>query len=183
MTAKTGVKIQASGVWVSCGLADHQHCSAEEGFEVLGGIGTLLDCGLDGLLGYGTGIAEIDESGESVVACWAVVWPTRVCGDGYGEVVEFVFEFEDDALGGLFADAWDAGEGGVVAGADRGDEAAGVDAAENCDGELGADTADGEEFFEEAFLLRFGEAEEGYLVFADVSVNMERGFGAFAGQC
>ena len=58
----------------------------------------------------------------------------------------------------------------------------GVDAAEDGDGELGADAADGEELFEEAFLLGFGEAEEGDLVFADVGVDVQGGFGAFVGK-
>ena len=91
-----------------------------------------------------------------------------------GEVVELVLEFEDDALGGLLADAGDAGEGGVVAGTNGSDETVGTDAAQDCDGELGADAADGEEFFEEAFLLSLGEAEERDLVFADVGVNVQR---------
>jgi hypothetical protein len=71
----------------------------------------------------------------------------------------------------------------VVARADSGDEAAGVDAAEDRDGELRADAGDGEELFEEAFFLRLGEAEEGDLVFADVGVNVEGGFGVFSGEC
>ena len=36
-------------------------------------------------------------------------------------VVQLVFEFEDDAFGGLLADAWDLGEGGVIAAADGSD--------------------------------------------------------------
>jgi len=103
-------------------------------------------------------------------------------GEGGGEVVELVFEFEDDALGGFFSDAGDAGEGGVVAGTDGGDEAVGADAAEDGDGELGADAGDGEEFFEEAFLPGLGETEEGELVFADVGVDVEGGFGTFGGE-
>lgn len=70
----------------------------------------------------------------------------------------------------------------MIAGADGGDETTGVDAAEDRDGQFGADAGDGEELFKEALLLSFGEAEEGNLVFADVGVDMERGFGAFAGQ-
>ncbi len=161
------------------GLADGGHGGAEEGFEVAGGVGVFGDGGFDGLLRDGAGVAEVDQGGEGVVAGGAVVWASGGGGDGYGEVVEFVFELEDDALGGLFADAGDAGEGGVVAGADGGDEAVGVDAAEDRDGELGADAGDGEELFEEAFFLGLGEAEEGDLVFADVGVDVEGGFGAF----
>jgi hypothetical protein len=61
-------------------------------------------------------------------------------GDGDGEVIEFVFEFEDDTLGGLLADAGNTGKGGVVTGADGGNKAIGTDATEDRDGELGADT-------------------------------------------
>ena len=86
-------------------------------------------------------------------------------GDGYGEVVELVLQFEYDALGRFLADAGDAGEGGVVAGTNGGDEAIGADAAQDGDGELGADAADGEELLEEAFFLGLREAEEGDLVF------------------
>jgi len=147
------------------------------------GGGVFDDGGFDGLLGDGARVAEVDESGEGVVAGGAVVRATCGGGNGYGEVVEFVFEFEDDALSGLFADAGDASGGGVVAGADGGDESAGVDAAEDRDGELRADAGDGEELFEETFFLGLGEAEEGDLVFADVGVDVERGFGVFAGEC
>ena len=90
----------------------------------MGGVRVFFDGGFDGLLGDGAGVAEVDQGGEGVVAGGAVVGATGGGGDGYGEVVEFVFEFEDYALGGFFADAGDAGEGGVVAGADGGDEAA-----------------------------------------------------------
>ena len=148
--------------------------------EVVGGLGVLLDGGFDGLLGDGAGVAEVDQGGESIVAGRAVMWASGGSGDCDGEVVELVLEFEDDALGGLLADAGDAGEGGVVAGTDGGDEAVGADAAQDGDGELGADAADGEELFEEALLLGLGEAEEGELVFADVGVDVERGLGAFA---
>jgi len=70
----------------------------------------------------------------------------------------------------------------VVAGTDGSDETTGVDAAEDRDGQLGADAGDGEELFKEALLLGFGESEERDLVFADVGVDVKRGFSAFAGQ-
>ena len=70
----------------------------------------------------------------------------------------------------------------MVAGTDGGDEAVGADAAQDCDSELGADAADGQEFFEETFFLRFGEAEEGDLVFADVSMDVQIDFASFAGK-
>ena len=62
------------------------------------------------------------------------MWASTGGGDGGGEVVEFVLELEDYSLGGLFADAGDSGEGGVVAGADGCNEAVGGDAAQDCDG-------------------------------------------------
>ncbi len=106
----------------------------------------------------------------------------RGSGDGSGEVVEFVFQFEDDSFGGFFADAGDLGECGVVAGADGVDETRGVDATKDRDGQLGADAGDGEEFFEETLLLRLGEAVEGKLVFADMSVDVERHICALVGE-
>ena len=75
----------------------------------MGGFGVFLDGGFDSLLGDGAGVAEVDEGREGVVAGRAVVRAVRSSGDRDGEIVEFVFEFEDDALGGLLTDAGDAG--------------------------------------------------------------------------
>lgn len=112
------------------GLADGEHGGAEEGFEVLGGFGIFCDGGFDGFLSDGARVAEVDQGGEGVVAGWAVVWAAAGAGgNGYSQVVQFVFEFEDYPFGGLFAYARDSGEGGVVPGADGGDEAVGGDAA------------------------------------------------------
>jgi len=148
----------------------------------VGGFGVFGDGGFDGFLGYWTRVAEVDEGGEGVVSGWAVVGGSGGGGEAYGEVVELVFEFEDDTLGCLFADAGDSSEGGVVAGTDGVDEAVGADAAEDRDGQFGTYAADSEELFEEALFLDFGEAEEGELVFADVGVDVEGGFDAFGGQ-
>lgn len=164
------------------GLTDGGHGGAEEAFEVVGGSGIFGDGGFDGFLGDGAGVAEVDKGGEGIVAGGAVMRASRGGGDGDGEVVELVFELEDNSLGGLFADAWDAGEGGVVAGADGGDQAAAVDAAEDGDGQLWADAGDGEELFEETLLLSFGEAEERDLVFTDVGVDVQSRFCAFVGK-
>jgi len=68
-------------------LADGSHGGAEEGFEVVGGVGVLGDSGFDCFLGDGAGIAEVDQGGEGVVACGAVVWASGGGGDGGGEVV------------------------------------------------------------------------------------------------
>ena len=165
--------------------ADGGHGGAEEKFEVVGCVGFFGDGGLDRFLRGGAGVAEVDQGGEGVVAGLSsstVVRASGSGGDGCGEIVELVFEFEDDALGRFLADAGDAGEGGVVAGTNGGDEAIGADAAQDGDGELGADAADGEKLLEEAFFLRFREAEEGDLVFADVSVDVQVGFDALAGE-
>jgi hypothetical protein len=148
----------------------------------VGGGGVFRYGGFDGFLRHGTRVAEVDQGGEGVVAGGTVVEASGGGGDGYGEVVELVFEFEDDALGGFFADSGDASEGGMVAGADGGDESVARDAAEDRDGELGADAADGEELFEEALFLGLGEAEESDLVFANVGVDVQDGFGAFGGE-
>ena len=148
----------------------------------MGGVGVLGDGGFDCFLSDGAGVAEVDQGGESVVACGAVVWASGGGGDRGGKVVEFVFQFEDYALGGFFADAGDAGKGGVISGTDGSDEAAGVDAAEDGDGQLGANAGDGEELFEESLLLSFGESEERDLVLADVGVDVKRGLSALVGQ-
>ena len=163
-------------------LADGGHSGTEEKFEVLGGLGVLRDGSLDGFLRDGPWVAKIHEGGEGVIAGGAMMWAAGCGGDGYGEVVEFVLQFEDDPFGGFLADAGDAGEGGVVAGTNSGDEAIGADAAQDGDGELGADAADGEELLKEALFLSLGEAEEGDLVFANVGVDVQRGFGALAGK-
>ena len=42
-------------------LTDGGHGGAEEGFEVVGGVGVLGDGSFDGLLGYGAGVAEVDQ--------------------------------------------------------------------------------------------------------------------------
>jgi len=124
------------------------------------------------------GVAQVDQRRKGVVGCGTELRSSGCGGEiRDGKVVERVLEFEDDALSGLFADAWDLGEGGMVAATDRGDEAVGGDSAQYSDGELGADAGDGEQALEEALLLCGGKAEESDLVFADVSVDEERCFG------
>jgi hypothetical protein len=164
---------------MSLELADGVHGGSEDGFEVGFEVGVFFEDGLDGLLGDGAGVSEVDEGGEGVLAGGADGDVFGVGGVGCGHIVELVLELEDDALGGLFADAGDAGEHAEVVGADGADEALGGDAGEDGDGELGADAGDGDKLFEEALLLRGGEAEEGDLVFADVGVDVEGGLGAF----
>ncbi|MCU1248659.1 MAG: hypothetical protein JWQ49_1688 [Edaphobacter sp.] len=147
------------------------------------GFSVLLNSGFNGFLRDRPRVAEVDQGGQGVVARGAVMHSAGCDGDGCGEVVELVLQLKNDALRGFLADAGDAGEGGVVAGTDGGDEAIRADAAQDGDGELGADAADGEELLEEAFFLGLGEAEESDLVFADVGVDVQVGFGALAGEC
>ena len=65
---------------------------------------------------------------------------------------EFVAEFEDHALGSLFADAGNASQAGDVVVADGSDHFVGGHAAEDGDGELGTDAAHRDQLFEEQFL-------------------------------
>ena len=160
--------------------ADAGHGGAEEGLEVGGGLGVTGEGGVDGFLGGGAGIAEVDEGREGVFGGRSQGLTRGVLGGGCGKVVEFVFELEDDTLGGFFADAGNFGEGGVVGGPDRVNETGPIDTGENSDGQFGSDAGDREELFEEAFFLRLGEAVEGELVFGDAGVDMEGCFHAFA---
>ncbi len=162
-------------------LADVGHGCAEEGFEEIFGGGIFFHGGLDGFLGDGARVAEVDESGECVVGDGAEV---RARGRGGGgealQVLELVFEFEDDAFGGFLADAGNLYQRGMVATADGGDEALRGDAAEDGDGELGTDTGDGNQALEETLFIELGEAEECKLVFGDLGEDVQAGFVAFA---
>ena len=160
-------------------LADNFEGTAEEAVEV-GGQGFVFGYGLlDGFFCGGALVAEVGESGEDVVYCCAL---NGGLDRGYGEVVELVFEFDDEALGELFANAGDADELGVVLAANGLDGALGGEAAEYLDGQFGADAADGDEALEEALFLAIEEAEEGDLVFADLGMDVEGGFCADAGE-
>jgi hypothetical protein len=64
----------------------------------VGGVGVFGDGGFDGFLGNGARVAQVNQGGEGVVAGCSVVRSACGGGDGCGEVVEFVFEFEDDFL-------------------------------------------------------------------------------------
>ena len=160
-------------------LADNFEGTAEEAVEV-GGQGFVFGYGLlDGFFCGGALVAEVGESGEDVVYCCAL---NGGLDRGYGEVVELVFEFDDEALGELFAYAGDADELGVILAANGLDGALGGEAAEDFDGQLGAYAADGDEALEEAFFLAVEKSEEGDLVFADLGVDVEGGFCADAGE-
>ena len=166
-----------SGGWAP--LSDDFEGTAEEAVEV-GGEGFVFGYGLlDGFFGGGALVAEVGEGGEDVV--YGCALDSGLDG-GYGEVVELVFEFDDEALGELFANAGDADELGVVLAANGLDGALGGEAAEYLDGQLGAYAADSDESLEEAFFLAIEEAEEGDLVFADLGVDVEGGFRTDAGE-
>jgi len=112
--------------------------------EVLGAgaaAGFLLD-GFDGFVGIDLFIPEGDE-GEDGVVEEDFGGRGGVGGAGgfpSGGDADFVLELDDDALGGLFADAFGAGEGGGVAADDGGFEAGDADAAEDVEGSLWPDS-------------------------------------------
>ena len=137
---------------------------------------------VEGFFGGDARVAEIFQGGEDVFSDRTGGSGNRGDGSAGGQRFELVFQLEGDTLGSFFADAGDAGEGGVVGGADGGDEAFGLESAEDGEGEAGADAADGEQFFEEAFFVERGESVEGKLVFADVGVDVEGGFVAEVGE-
>ena len=95
---------------------------------------------------------------------------------------EFVAEFEDHALGGLFADAGNASDAGDVVVADGSDHFVGGHAAEDGDGELWTDAAYCDQLFEELFFGGTEESVERDLIFADVSVDVQGDLAAEAGQ-
>ncbi len=160
-------------------LADEEQGGAEEGVELVAGGFVFGYGGFEGFLGGGAVVAEVHQGGEDVVGSGAGLLRS---GGGVGEGVEFVFEFDDEALGEAFADAGDAGEGGVVLGANGADGALGGEAAEDGEGEFGADAGDGDEAFEELLLGALGESVEGEGVFANLGVDMEGYGGAFGGE-
>ena len=99
-----------------------------------------------------------------------------------GEVVELVFELDDEALGEFFAHTGNARELRVILRADGLHGAIAGEPAQHLDGELGADAAHGDQPLEEALLFAVEKAEERDLVFAHLGVNVQRGFGAERGQ-
>ena len=90
-------------------------------------------------------------------------------------------------MGGLVADAFDGGEGGVVAGGDDVDEVSGLEGGEDHAGCVGADAGDGGEEEEEFALFAAGKAVEEVGVFAYDFVDEEGALvasleGAIGGQ-
>lgn len=163
----------------SFSLPDELESAAEEAVEVFGEGLLFGDSLLDGFFSGRSLVAEIDECGKHVIDGCALHdgW----CG-GDGEVFQFVFQFHNKALGELFAYAGNAGELGVILGADGLHGSFRRKAAKHLDGELGADAADGDQPLEEALLFAVEEAEEGDLVVADLGVDVQRGLRADRGQ-
>ena len=125
-------------------------------------------------MGVGLFVAEGDEGEDGVVEL-GLGGGGGVGGAGDlpgGGDADFVFEFDDDALGSFFADAFGFGEEGGVAGDDGGFELEDADAGEDVEGGLWADAADvGGEEAEEVALGGGGEAVEDVGVFADLEVG------------
>ena len=125
-------------------------------------------------MGVGLFVAEGDEGEDGVVEL-GLGGGGGVGGAGGlpgGGDADFVFQLDDDALGGFFADAFGFGQKGGVAGDDGGFELEDADAGEDVEGGLWADAADvGGEEAEEVALGGGGEAVEDVGVFADLEVG------------
>lgn len=137
--------------------------------------------------GFGGGAlgAEVDE-GADEIEIEVGEDAGGVEGDGRGGAcdgdVELIAQFDDHALGGLFADARDAGELDEIAGADGLDEVGRGDAGEGGEGDFGTDAADGDQFFEEQFFFRRVETVEQHGVFAHMHMDAELRFRAHVGE-
>ncbi len=131
----------------------------------------------EGFLGFWLFVAEIDEGEHDVVGGGVAGGGWLGWGGGVfpcGGDADLVFEFEDDAFGGFFADPADFGEGGGVAADDVAFEVGDAHAAEDGEAHFGSDAGDAlhEEAEEIAFVVG-GEAVEGLFLFADVEVDEE----------
>ena len=87
---------------------------------------------------------------------------------------QFVAQFQDQALGGLEAEAGDADQGLGVLGGDGAGERVGVHRREDGQGDLGADPRHAEEQFKDLLVAGAGEAEQGDLLGADVGVDVQK---------
>ena len=152
--------------------------AADQGFR--GGRGIGVEHVAEGFAGIDLFVAEGEEGqfgvggGGGDLACGGVL-------PGVGDA-DFVLQFEDDAFGGFFSEAADAGEFGDIAVDHAGLEAGDWHAAEDGEGDGGADAADAVDQHEEevAFFLG-GEAVERVGAFADVEVGAEVDVDAFRG--
>lgn len=133
--------------------------------------------------GFFQGEAEGDEGVEGFVG--------GASGSGEGELgvggavvageADFVAEVDDDAFGGLFADAGGLGDEGGVGVGDGVTDIFGRAEAEDADGGFRADAVDGNQHFEELFGSKAGETVEVFGVFAEGVVGVELDFVAEVG--
>src|SRR6185503_9563172 len=147
-----------------------------EAEQVLEGrIGVRAERPLDGALGFGTRVPEVDQRRDDVVRGRARSDGRRF---GRGKVLHLVLELDHQALGRLLADAGDAGQAGDVARTERRDELGRLDAGQHRDRELRPDARDRDQPLEERLLDGRQEAEERERVLAHVRVGEQRDLGA-----
>ena len=117
--------------------------------------------GLDHFLGIVELVAEGAE-GEGGVAQAGIAVFIFSTGKGIELLAfaEFIAQFDDDALGGLFSNPRDGGDAFDIAVNECGLEFADGQAAERADGELGADPADGEQAGEHGSLFLVEKPEQ-----------------------
>ena len=127
------------------------YVGAGEGFSCLGGL-----------------VAEGGEGGDYLI---------EVGAGGDGDIAPLPFhlalQLQDEAAGGLLAEAVDPGEGGDVVGTDGAGEVSGGHGGEDGEGESRAHAGDADEHDEEVPLLQGGEAVEGQHLFPYVEVGVE----------
>ncbi len=155
--------------------------------EVLGGHGrAAFFLGLfDRLVGIDLFVTEGDEGEDGVGDARFLGGGGEGGAGGFpgGGDADFVLQFDDDALGGFFADAFGFGEQAGVAIHDGGFEVRDADAAEDVEGGLRSDAADVvDQQAEEVALGGAHEAEEDVGVFADLEVGEDFEGGADGGQ-
>src|SRR5581483_7137012 len=112
-------------------------------------------------------VTEIDERRRD----FAVEW--REFGDFFFEF-DFAFEFEHEALRGLFADAANAAQNFEVALRDGAANFIGRRGRENAERDFGSDARNAQQHFKQIEFIRCRKTEQGKIVFAHVRVNMQR---------
>ena len=149
----------------------------EGGFDEVGGAGNFGAGGMglvDEAVGFGGGESEGGKGEGGIVQEGAL-------GGALGEV-GFIAQFEQDALGALFADAGNAGQSGKVVLGEGSAEFGGGQGAEDGEGEFGADAVDAQQEAEVAAFVGGGKAVEFPRILADGQVGKEGGARAEGGQ-
>lgn len=108
-------------------------------------------------------VAEVDE-GVHRIADEAI---SGVGGEGFCFAFDLVAHFDDEALGGLFADAGDFAEEADVGRGDGAVEGVDLKVADDGEGRFRADAREGDEGFKEVAFFFGEEGIEGIGVFAD----------------